>query len=134
MRPKLYDTAEEMQTVINDYFMVCDDNTIEVYSKAAQEVIDMKKPIPYTIEGLCAVLDMTRQSLLNYAKNEEFFDIIKKAKQNILRNQVEAGMIGTADKTMTIFLLKNNHNYADRQEVEQTTTIKEPTTFSQIEN
>jgi len=117
MRPKLYNTPEEMQKVIDEYFNLCDTNIVQVYDKKSESVVDLKKPIPYCIEGLCDVLDMTRQSLMNYQKNSEFFTTIKKAKNMILRNQVESGLMGITDKTMTIFLLKNNHSYSDKQEI-----------------
>ena len=54
-RPKKYNSVEEMQQLINDYFNYCDEN---------------KKP--YTVSGLANALDLTRQSLLNYAEDDEF--------------------------------------------------------------
>ena len=123
MRPKLYNTPEEMLEVIEAYFSECLDNVREIYTKEGG-VVQISAPIPLSIEGLCDTLQMTRQSLLNYTKQDEFFDIIKNTKRRILRNQIESGLMGITDKTMTIFLLKNNHNYSDKQEIEQTTTHK----------
>ena len=123
-RPLKFKTAEEMEESINNYFSECDNNTVEVYSKKQQEIVEMKMPIPYTIEGLCSVLDVTRKTLLNYENKDEFLHTIKKAKKDILRNQVEAGLIGTANNAMTMFLLKNNHDYVDKKEVVQETTHK----------
>lgn len=36
---------------------------------------------PYTISGLSLFLGVTRQTLLNYSRKEEFFDTIEAAKQ-----------------------------------------------------
>lgn len=36
---------------------------------------------PFTVSGLADALDMSRQSLLNYSKKEEFFDTITRAKR-----------------------------------------------------
>jgi len=118
-RPKLYDTEEEFEEVLNAYISDCEDNTREIYTKEGG-VVTISAPIPLSIEGLCHALQMTRQSLLNYTKDDKFFDIIKNVKRRILRNQVEMGLMGITDKTMTIFLLKNNHAYTDKTEVEQT--------------
>ncbi|MHA2022506.1 MAG: terminase small subunit, partial [Candidatus Thorarchaeota archaeon] len=84
----------------------------------------MSKPIPYSVEGLCAVLEIERQSLLNYAKKEEFFDTIKKAKEEILANQVEMAMVGSSNPMFTIFLLKNNQGYADKTETQITGDVR----------
>jgi len=121
-RPKLFKSPEQMQEAIDLYFEECNNNTIEVYDKKQECIVQLKKPIPYTIEGLVCVLDIDRKTLLNYHNREEFFPTIKKAKQEILRNQVEAGITGVSDKTMTIFLLKNNHDYADKTEIKADVT------------
>ena len=121
-RPKLYNSAKEMQEVIDAYISDCLDNTREILTKEG-EVVKISAPIPLTIEGLCYVLQMTRQSLLNYTKSDEFFDIIKNVKRRILKDQTELGLMGITDKTMTIFLLKNNHEYTDKTEVKQETTF-----------
>ena len=60
-RPKLYNNKEEVQKIIDEYFSLCDE-----------------KDKPYTISGLAYALNMTIQSILNYSKDEEFFDTIKK--------------------------------------------------------
>jgi len=99
-RPKKYNSVEEMQVKIDTYFSDCDE----------------RKAI-YTIEGLCYWLDMERQSLLNYSKDEEFFDTIKRAKAKILARLQELASSGKHNATMAIFNLKNNYGYVDRSEV-----------------
>lgn len=116
-REKQFATVKELQSAIDEYFNLCDDNTIEVYDKSSQSIKEMKHPIPYTIEGLCEVLDCDRMTLLNYEKQtgyEVYFDTIKKAKLKIQRNKVERGLSGLSNPAVSIFDLKNNHQYKDQ--------------------
>ena len=115
-RPLKFNSPEEMQLAIDKYIDECENNTREVYSKAAQEIVTIAAPIPLTIEGLVYELDIERQTLLNYQAKDDFFDTIKKIKDKVLKNQVEMAMSGESDKVMTIFLLKNNQGYADKTE------------------
>lgn len=105
-KPKYWDSSDELQDAINEYFNDCDKG---------------KEPIPYTIEGLCEVLECDRVTLLNYEKKpgyEEFFSTIKKAKLKIQRNKLERGLMGKSNPALTIFDLKNNHGYKDKTEQE----------------
>lgn len=122
---KKWETPEELQMCVDAYFKECDDRVVQVYSKSAQELVDMKKPIPYTIEGLCDALECDRDTLLNYQKKEgyeEYFGIVKRAKLKVQRNKVERGLDGDSNPAVTIFDLKNNHGYKDK--VEQDITSK----------
>ena len=130
-KPKMWESVEDLQKDIDAYFEWCDENPMQqVHSSQIDP--NTKKPLlydvsrPYTIEGLCTFLKCTRDTLLNYQKEEgyeEFFDAIKEAKNKIQQNKVERGLTGNAPAALTIFDLKNNHGYKDKQEVEQ--TIKE---------
>lgn len=100
-RPKLYNSVEELEKDINNYFKMCD-----------------KREKPYTMSGLALALDMSRQSLINYSKDEEFFDTIKKAKQRVETQLEENALFNKANPTFTIFNLKNNFNWKDKQEHE----------------
>jgi len=98
-RPKIYDSVEEMEKDIEDYFANCDE-----------------KRKPYTISGLAYALDMDRRTLLNYSKDEKFFPTIKKAKLKIEQQLEENALIGEANATFTIFNLKNNYGWKDSVE------------------
>lgn len=128
-RRKTWETPQELQKDIDAYFDWCDKNPMKQYhnSQIDQET---KKPLvyeierPYTIEGLCVFLECDRLTILNYEKQEgyeEFFNTIKNAKLKIQQNKVERGLTGNAPASVTIFDLKNNHGYKDKQEVEQST-------------
>ena len=97
-RPKKYSKKEEIEEKINNYFKECDDR---------QE--------PYTVTGLGLALNMSRQDLINYSKDKEFFDTIKKAKLRI-ENYLEKRLITDNSVTGIIFNLKNNYNWKDKQE------------------
>ena len=102
-RPKLYTSAEEMQEVVDAYFA---DEDREVF----------------TVESLCLALGMDRDTLLNYGKDDDFIGIVKDAKTRIHASQIEGAMTGKYNPTLSIFLLKNNAGYSDKQEITQETT------------
>lgn len=99
-RPKLYENKEEVQEIIDAYFSLCD---------------QLEKP--YTISGLANALNMSRQSLVNYSKEDEFFDTIKKAKLEVEQQLEENALMNKANATFTIFNLKNNYGWRDSIEV-----------------
>lgn len=106
-RPRKYNSVEELQGLIDAYFVECD-NTDE----------------PYTITGLGLALDMSRQGLINYEKGDKevygiFFDAIKKAKARC-ENYIERGMIkGKIHPAAGCFNMKNNYGWVDKVEIEQ---------------
>lgn len=104
-RPKLYTSVEDMQKIIDEYFIICDE-----------------KEKPYTMSGLAYALDMDRKSLLNYSKDEQFFPTIKKAREKVEQQLEENALMGKANATFTIFNLKNNYGWVDKQEQEITET------------
>lgn len=102
-KPKLFESPEALQKEIDRYF---DDSIAD--------------NTPVTIEGLCVFLNITRQTLLNYEKEggyNEYFDVIKMAKQKITANMITRGLMNEINTPLTIFLLKNQ-GYSDKQEIE----------------
>ena len=124
-RPRKFESPEQMQKAIDKYFDRCDSNTKQIVNKQGEvEVIDA--PIPYTIEGLCVCLEVCRDTLLNYEKDDgykEFFDTVKKAKSKVTERQVEMALSGNSNSTLTIFLLKCNQKYNDQPQQEQNQEI-----------
>lgn len=121
-RPRKFKSPKQMQEAIDKYFAGCDNHTRQVYVKSKQELVDMKDPLPYTIEGLCHELDIDRSTLLRYEDYEnekgesEFCNIIKRAKMRVQENLVTRALTGENNATISIFLLKNNFGYEDRYE------------------
>lgn len=114
---RIFETPEELQEQIDSYFAECDKNVILVTERA-------KVTEPYTVEGLSLVLGCDRDTLLNYQKKkgyEEFHDIVERAKMRIQRQKVVRGLTGLSNPSVTIFDLKNNSGYSDKQEHDHTT-------------
>ena len=107
-RPKKYTEVELMQKKINTYFKKCD-NGHE----------------PYTVTGLCLALEITRETLSQYLKSDEFSDTIKKAKLRV-ENYLEKHLITDNSATGIIFNLKNNFGWTDKQQVEHSGNINNP--------
>jgi hypothetical protein len=123
-RPRKFETVEAMQEAIDAYFKKCDERKRKVYDKKAQEIVEIVDPEPYTIEGLALALDFAdRNSLLDYEKEkgyEAFFRTVKKAKLKVQKNKVTNGLDGNYNPVVTLFDLKNNHGYKDKQEFDHT--------------
>ena len=107
-RPKKYTEVELMQQKIEKYFKECEE-----------------KHEPYTVTGLCLALDICRDTLLEYAKSEEFSDTIKKAKLKV-ENYLEKHLITDSSTTGIIFNLKNNFGWTDKQQLEHSGSINNP--------
>lgn len=108
--PQKFKTPEEMQKQIDMYFLECDE-----------------KEDPYTITGLALALDTTRETLLDYEKDNpkfaEFSDTIKKAKLKC-QNYAEKRLFGQGQCAGVIFNMKNNYNWKDKTEHQVDTDAK----------
>lgn len=124
-KPKMFNSPEELEKEIEDYFKWCDDNPIREQNwvgKEGSEVYKTKQR-PYLIEGLCLRLNCERQTLLNYEKKpgyEEYFDILTRAKRKITQNNLTYGLTGEYNPRLVQFLLTNNAEYKDKSETDIT--------------
>lgn len=90
---------------------------IELFKVKIEEYF-VKENYPWTISGLCLHLDITRETLCNYEKYDNYFDTIKRAKLKI-ENYAEKLLFSSATFTPGIvFNLKNNFGWKDKTEVE----------------
>ena len=126
-RPLKFKSPEELQVKIDEYFARCDKwKTITAIYK--WEPVKYNKPYPYTITWLASWLWTNRQTLLEYEwevawrekKDPWFADTIKRAKEKVEANLEENAIIWEWNSTMSIFSLKNNYNWKDKSEVENT--------------
>lgn len=104
-RPLKFESAEQLQKQIDDYFRSCHDG-------------DDRLIRPYTITGLALALDTSRQTLLNYENQDEYFDTIKKAKLKI-ENYAEEALFTSKQTAGVIFNMVNNYGWKNKQEHEQ---------------
>jgi len=109
-RPPKYKTAEEMQVVIDDYF-----HSVTIIDNGET----VSRP---TMAGLALALDLDRRTLLTYSKKDDFHPTVKRAKQRV-EEELEKALYGTGVAGV-IFNLKNNFEWKDKQEVEQSGQIK----------
>ena len=108
-RPPFFETKEELDKKIQEYFDDCD-----------------RYDQPFTITGLALHLGFcSRQSLYDYEKKEEFSYSIKRAKA-MVENAYEKALSTSPSATGAIFALKN-FGWKDKQEHDHTTNGKDIT-------
>lgn len=110
-RPKKYNKAEDMQVIIDQYFADCD-----------------TKGKPYTICGLANALDMDRVTLLEYQKDDDYSNTIKRAKMKC-QQYAEEYLFTGKNAAGVIFNLKNNYSWRDKNETELTGKDGSPLLF-----
>lgn len=98
-RPRAFKNVEEVEEKINAYFNYCEE-----------------KEKPYTMSGLAYYLGISRQTLVNYSNQDQFFDTIKKARDRVQMQLEENALSNKANPTFTIFNLKNNFDWKDKIE------------------
>lgn len=121
-RPLKFKTPQELEEKINKYYEWAKDNEKHI-----------------TVSGLAWYLDTNRQCLLRYEEDnsellksvddkvkEKFRDTIKRAKARI-EMECEEGLYNRNEVVGTIFALKNNYNYTDKQEIQHSTRSIEVT-------
>lgn len=108
-RPPKYKTPKAMQKDIDAYFEG------DAYMGEGKHRV-----FAPTISGLAYALDMSRQALSDYENKDEFLDTVKKAKQKV-EIALEQRLHGQA-VVGTIFNLKNNFGWKDKQELDNTSS------------
>lgn len=116
-RPSKYNTSEELENKVNEYFDWCDSQEKVITFDKGMKIIYK----PYTISGLCLHLGICRDTLCEYEKKEKFSDTIKKAKQRVENWIEEHSLSGDINPTVSIFNLKNNFGWKDKTEVDNKT-------------
>lgn len=132
-RPPKYETPEEMQHIVDLYFLAC---------KVKQEVIgeygpgeERLKDLPEedllivndindqwpTISGLSYALGFSTEAFRCYEHKDNFLATVKRAKQRV-EMHLEQRLYGQAP-TGSIFSLKNNFGWKDKQEVDMNAKV-----------
>jgi len=116
-KPLIFKTPQDLQNAIDIYFDDCKNHTKQVIDKTGK-LIDLKDPLIPCIAGLAYAMGVDRQTVYNYADRDEYFDIIKKARDYIFSLLEEGLTNSTINPTGKIFLAKN-YGYIDKQVIEE---------------
>lgn len=101
-------TKEELVLKIEAYF-----NERVVLKETKEGIIFA----PKTKVGLAVYLGITMQTLGEWEKDKDFGEIVSKAKQRCEMDILNHSLIGTYTPSVSMFLLKNQHGYVDKQEI-----------------
>lgn len=122
-RPPFYNTAEEMQEIIDAYFEECKG---KVLTADNGEIIRDKYGIPVyvdvhppTVTGLALALGFTsRRALLNYQEKDEFVHTITRAKARV-EQYAEERLFDKDGANGAKFSLANNFDgWKEKREIE----------------
>ena len=121
-RPPKYKAPEEMQYIIDLYFLACrihredDVSLLEHINDEGLRIINEIEDIVPTISGLAYTLGMSTEAFRNYEQKDDFLATVKRAKQRV-EMSLEQRLAGNA-VTGSIFSLKNNFGWKDKTETE----------------
>ena len=117
-------TAELLAERARGYFNKCDSRTREEVTKSGLEVVS--NPEPYSIEGLCVYLDITRKLFDAWRKRgDDLGERAEKIHLRITANRITGALDGTQNCSFAQFMLKNNDPDQDRDKVEVENTVSE---------
>ena len=126
-------TAALLNERAREYFDKCDARTKPTVTKDG-EIVDVPHPAPYSIEGLCDYLDITRHQFAAWRKKDDALGIrAQKIHNKITANRVTGALDGTQNSSFAQFLLKNNNpeDYKEKVEVENTVSEQAASMFEQ---
>lgn len=126
-------TAALLNERAREYFDLCDSRTKKVPVPKVG-LIDVPNPKPYSIEGLCDYLDITRQVFYNWQKKNDDLGIrAQKIHNRITADRITGALDGTQNSSFAQFLLKNNNpaDYKEKVEVENTISEQAASMFGE---
>jgi hypothetical protein len=109
-RPAKWETPEELEQLINDYFQWVDNNPLietvlipKPYTETKEDgtkvthnhsVAYMPKMRPYTLDGLCNYLNTGTSTIDDYSKKPGFAEVITRAKSIMYNQKFEGATAG----------------------------------------
>lgn len=134
-RPRLDDnwTAEVLAERAARYFEKCDSRTKSIPVKDVG-MVEVPNPEPYTIEGLCDYLDITRKVFYSWRQKDSPLGIrARKIHNKITANRITGALDGTQSAAFAQFLLKNTNpeDYKDKIEVENSVSQEAASMFAE---
>jgi hypothetical protein len=116
MNHKKFETPEQMQAAIEEYFAKCDAGRKRKYVSQGRVLEIADSAIPYTVSGLALCLGVDIRTLNNYENRkgyEEFFPIVRAAKLRVLQCLEERGLTGEYNANIVKFQLSCNFGYKE---------------------
>lgn len=113
-------TAALLNERAREYFDKCDSRT-QMVPVPKEGLMEVPKPEPYSIEGLCDYLDITRQQFYHWRQKDDDLGLrAQRIHNKITANRITGALDGTQNSSFAQFLLKNNNpeDYRDKVEVE----------------
>lgn len=137
-RPPKFESAEQMQELIDKYFTECDgkplldENGVPIRNKYGKIIRDDRKP--YTITGLALALGFaTRKSLLEYEGKEEFVNTILRAKSRVERYAEERLYDKDGANGAKFSLANNFKGWSEKQQIEGSINTKQEITIELVD-
>ena len=133
-RPRLAKnwTAELLAERSREYFEKCDRRTKTKYDKDGR-AYQVEAPEPYSIEGLCVYLDITRNEFAAWRKRKDALgERAEKIHLKITANRITGALDGDQNPSFAQFMLKNNvpEDYKEKVEVENTVSERAASIFA----
>jgi len=116
-RPMKYTDPVKLQADIDAYFNRCDQNTIKRQYAHSKGITVVETPTPYTMAGLAAALDVHRDTLNEYSRNEVFSDIIMRARDRVHQQNITLALTGCHDSRIAALNLASNYGYSTKSEI-----------------
>lgn len=117
-------TPQHIEQAFTEYIQFCDNFDKEVVSSSGKVVRQKVQRVP-TLGEFHNRLGITRETWSNYRKREgyeDYFDTVKKIDNYILGQKAAALINNEGSTTGLIFDLKVNHNWIDKQTIDQNIT------------
>uniref|UniRef100_A0A6H1ZN14 Putative terminase small subunit n=1 Tax=viral metagenome TaxID=1070528 RepID=A0A6H1ZN14_9ZZZZ len=124
MKPK-YETPEEMEKTIKEYFQMCDAGKEEKWVDKRGNYQEQQIPTPYTIEGAALYIGFnSREGLYRYAnKSEVHKGVLTRLRAQIVKHTNEKALLGQYDSKVALRIAAViDPGYRDSLDVHQTVT------------
>lgn len=108
-RPLKFKSPEEMQDKIDAWVESCWEDQLRKDGS-----IKRVQSTPYTVSGLALALECDPRTIINYETKDEFFPIIKRAKNMVLNNIETGALSGKYNPAAAIFNMKANFGMQDK--------------------
>lgn len=110
-------TPAQFRTNIESYFREVDTRPTTFLAANTAKSMELVGRRPYTIEGLCDALGITKNIFLTIAHDEaygELYRTAKMAEQKIIARLLDLGLMKETDPSLTKFYLKNVSDLQDK--------------------